>query len=153
VAIFSREAVLEWAGDVSSGAGTVSARSSGFAVAATYPRIAGEPPGHTTPEEMLAASHAICYGIGLRGLIAQRGGKARRVRVTATITAEKTANGIRIKSSHLHGLVEGLEGIDPGQLEEIGKETKERCTISIAIGGSVPITFALSAVAELERSL
>ena len=145
MAIFSREAVLEWNGDVTSGAGTVSAPSSGFAVAATYPRIGGEPPGHTTPEELLAASHATCYGIGLRRMIAQRGGSARRVRVTATVTAEKSANGIRIKSSHLEGVVEGLEGIDAGQLQGIGKETKERCTISIAIGGAVAITFALSA--------
>jgi lipoyl-dependent peroxiredoxin len=140
---FSRKAVLEWTGDVTSGAGAVSAASSGVTVPATYPRVGGDPAGHTTPEELLAASHATCYGIGLRGLIAQRGGKAQRVRVTATITADKTANGIRIKSSHLDGVVEGLEGIDRNELEAIGRETKERCTISIAIGASVAVTFAL----------
>ena len=65
---FSRHAVLEWNGDVLKGAGTVEGTSSGLAARATYPRISGEPERHTTPEEMLAASHAICYGIGLRGL-------------------------------------------------------------------------------------
>jgi organic hydroperoxide reductase OsmC/OhrA len=57
------------------GSGSVTGSSSRFSVPATFPRVAGEPPGTTTPEEMLAASHAACYGIGLRGLIAQRGAR------------------------------------------------------------------------------
>jgi osmotically inducible protein OsmC len=140
---FTREALLDWIGDVTTGAGTVSGGASGFTLPATYPRIVGESAGHTTPEEMLAASHAICYGIGLRGLLAQRGGTAKRVRVTAVVTAEKGANGIRIKSSHLRGVIEGLEGIEPAQLQEIGRATKERCTISIAIERSVTVSFEL----------
>jgi lipoyl-dependent peroxiredoxin len=135
--------VLEWTGDTTGGAGTVAGGASGFTLPPTYPRIGGEPAGHTTPEEMLAASHAICYGIGLRGLIAQRGGRARRVRVAAIVTADKAANGIRIKSSHLRGVVEGLEGIDPAELQALGRETKERCTISAAIERSVVVSFEL----------
>jgi osmotically inducible protein OsmC len=135
--------MLEWSGDVLRGNGTVSA-SSGFRISATYPRIGGEPEGHTTPEELLAASHAACFGIGLRGLIAKRGGTARRVQVSATITADKDAGGIRIKSSHLRGVVEGLEGMGKDQLHEIGLQTEASCTISNAISGSVAITLDLS---------
>ena len=127
------------------GSGSVTGGASRFSVPATFPRVSGEPAGTTTPEEMLAASHAICYGIGLRSQIAQRGGKAQRVRVTATITADKGANGIRIRSSHLDGVVEGLEGIDEAQLQEIGRATEEGCTISIAIRASVAISFSVSA--------
>ena len=36
-------------------------------------------------------------------------------------------------------MVEGLEGIDSGQLQEIGKATQQGCTISIAIRGAVAI--------------
>jgi osmotically inducible protein OsmC len=142
---FARSAVLEWNGDVMRGSGSVTGSSSHFSVAATFPRVAGEPPGTTTPEEMLAASHAACYGIGLRGLVAQRGGTARRVRVTATITADKGLGGIRIRSSHLHAVVEGLEGIDSGQLQEIAEATKHGCTISIAIRDAVAITIEVDA--------
>jgi lipoyl-dependent peroxiredoxin len=145
MATFSRSAVLEWNGDVMNGAGEVTAGTRAFAVPATFPSTAGEAPGKTTPEELLAASHATCYGIGLRSLIARRGGRAQRVTVTATITAEKGPGGIRIQSSHLSGEVEALEGIDHAQLQELAKETRERCTISIALEGTVAITYDIVA--------
>ena len=53
--------------------------------------------------------------------------------------------GIRIQSSHLSGEVESLEGIDQGQLQKIAQETRERCTISIALEGSVAITYDIVA--------
>lgn len=142
---FSRSAVLEWSGDITRGGGTVEAATGAFDVPATFPKLVGEAAGVTTPEELLAASHAVCYGIGLRGLIARSGGNATRLAVRATITAEKGASGIRVLSSHLHGVVEGLEGIDAEQLQEIARATEEGCTISNAIRGSVAITYEVTA--------
>ena len=144
MAIFSRHAVLEWAGEVTHGTGTVAAGSDSFRVSASFPRLSGEPQGVTTPEEMLAASHAICYGLGLRSLISQRGGSARRLIVTATITAEKSREGIRIQSSHLSAELEGLEGLESASLQEIAEETERGCTISNAIRGNVRITHSLT---------
>jgi osmotically inducible protein OsmC len=140
MAIFSRRATLEWDGDVPGGSGQIAAGSDAFNVAAIFPSIAGDPPGATTPEELFAASHATCYGIGLRGLIARRGGRATRVIVTATVTAEKGPQGIRIQSSHLSGIVEGLEGLDDTQLEQVARETEERCTISVAVRANVVVS-------------
>jgi hypothetical protein len=74
MAVFSRRAVLQWEGEVPAGSGEVAAGSGAFTVGAIFPSIAGDPAGKTTPEELLAASHATCYGIGLRSLIARRGG-------------------------------------------------------------------------------
>src|SRR5690606_19459315 len=141
MATFSRSAVLAWNGDITHGSGTAAAGSAAFEVPASFPMVAGDAPGVTTPEELLAASHAVCYGIGLRGLIARRGGKATRVTVRATITAEKGASGIRVLASHLQGVVEKLEGIEEAQLQEIAGETEEGCTISNAIRASVAITY------------
>jgi uncharacterized OsmC-like protein len=45
----------------------------------------------------------------------------------------------------LSGEVESLEGIDQGQLQKIAQETRERCTISIALEGSVAITYDIVA--------
>lgn len=143
MAQFSRSAVLEWSGDVRRGIGTVTGSSDAFRIAASFPRIAGEPEGTTTPEELLAASHATCFGIGLRSVIAERGGSARRVRVTATITAEKGAQGIRVRGAHLDGVVEELAGIEPDTLGEIGRAAEEGCTISILLRASVAITLAV----------
>lgn len=115
--------MLQWDGEVPQGTGQVVAGSGAFTVDAVFPRIAGDPAGKTTPEELLAASHATCYGIGLRSLITRRGGRARRVSVTATVTAEKGPQGIRLQSSHLAGIVEGLAGIDESQLQQLARGT------------------------------
>lgn len=136
---FARHAVFESHDEVMEGSARVTAGTGAFTTAVTFPRTRAEPVGTTTPEEMLAASHATCYGIGLRSLIALRGGRARRVEVTATVAAEKGPRGIRIRSSHLSGVVEALEGIDDGQLREIAHETEELCTVSVALRGSVSI--------------
>lgn len=145
MATFSRSAVLEWDGDVMRGSGTVKAGTEAFAARASFPRLVGEAQGVTTPEELLAASHAVCFGIGLRSVIGRRGGSARRVTVEATITAEKGPEGIRVQSSHLRGVVEGLDGIEQEQIEEIAWETAEGCTISEAIRGNVVITHEVTA--------
>lgn len=143
---FARSATLDWTGEVLRGSGTVAAGSDAFMVPATFPRIHGEPPGSTTPEELLAASHATCFGIALRSVLAQRGGTARRVHVSATVTAEKGAGAIRLQSSHLTGEVEGLEGVDPATLPEIAHAAEQACTISVAIRGTVTITTDIRAI-------
>jgi osmotically inducible protein OsmC len=145
MATFSRRAEIQWEGDVLHGSGHVAADTASFAVPVTFPTASGDPPGKTTPEELLAASHATCFGIGLRSLIGRRGGRARRVTVAATITAEKGPDGIRIQSSHLAGVVEALEGVDYAQLQNIAQEVAEGCTISIAIRGAVRITHEVRA--------
>lgn len=152
-ATFSRQAVLDWDGDVLRGAGAVRAGTGAFDVPATFPRVAGDPEGATTPEELLAATHAVCFGIALRSVLAQHGGSARHVQVTATVTAEKggtAGQGIRVRASHLAGLVEGLAGVEPGVLSEIARVAEERCTISAAIRDAVAITVAIR-TAEVQR--
>jgi osmotically inducible protein OsmC len=145
MATFSRHAVAVWTGDVARGQGRVTAGSEAFAVPMTFPRLAGEPRGATTPEELLAASQANCYAIALRSVLAQRGAIARRVSVTATITADKGAGVIRLVSSHLEGAVEGLEGIDAAALREVAKAAEDACTISNAIRSAVPVTLNIAA--------
>jgi organic hydroperoxide reductase OsmC/OhrA len=87
----------------------------------------------------------VCFGIGLRGLIGRSGGHARRVTVTATITADKGRDGIRIQSAHLASVVTGLVGISDAQLLEINNAVEERCTISLALRGNVAVTSSVCA--------
>ena len=145
MASFSRSARFNWSGDVARGAGTVTAESEAFSTSVTFPRLKGEPSGATTPEELLAASHATCFGIGLRSVIGQRGGTAERISVTATITAEKGAGAIRITSSSLRGHVEGLTGVDKEALPEVARAAEAACTISALIRPSVTITVDVTA--------
>jgi osmotically inducible protein OsmC len=141
---FARSAQLLWEGDVARGSGKALAGSGAFAVAATFPTRRGEPPGTTTPEELLAASHAVCYGIGFRSVLGRRGRSATRIIVTATITADKGEGAIRIRRSHLSAVVEGLAGLTAEVLAEIGEAAKRECTISNAIGGSVEVTYEVA---------
>lgn len=140
IVTFSRAATLEWEGDILHGNGKVKAASAAFEAGATYLSVRGDPPGATTPEELLAASHAVCFGIGVRSVIGRHGGTASRIRTTATITAEKGPNGIRIRGSHLQARVTGLSGIPRERLAEIGTLVERDCTISTAIRGAVEIT-------------
>ena len=137
---FTRSADLSWEGDVVRGSGRITVGTGAFAAAATFPTLRGEPPGATTPEELLAASHAVCFGIGLRSVIARRGGSASKILVRATLTADKGPEGIRLRRSHLSGVVEGLQGIDAATLSALGSEAERECTISTAIRGAVQIS-------------
>lgn len=139
-ATFSRHAVAVWAGDISSGEGEVAAGTEAFVIPMTFPRLKGDPSGMTTPEELLAASQANCYAIALRSVLAQRHGSARRISITATITAEKGGGLIRLVSSHLDGTVEGLEGVDATALQDAARDAEERCTISSLIRAVAPVT-------------
>jgi len=143
MAQFRRNASLEWTGDVVRGTGHVVAGSGAFRIAATFPRLGGEPDGATTPEELLAAAHAACFGIGLRSILGQRGATAARIRVTATLTAEKAAGRISLVSAHLQATIEGAAGLEQEALDDAAKAAEQACTISEVLRRSVPITVAV----------
>ena len=129
------------------GSGTAKAGSGAFSVPVTFPsRIAAAADGKTTPEELMAASHAVCFAMVLTNTITKQGGKAGKVRVTATVTADKSDAGIKVVSSALKATVEGLEGIDKGTLQELAAGAEKGCPISNALRGSVAITVDAVAV-------
>ena len=137
---FSRSAELTWEGDIVHGSGEVRAQGGAFDAPVRFPSLRGEPDGTTSPEELLAASHASCFGIGLRSVIERRGAAASRIAVGATVTAEKGPHGIRILRSHLSGFVEGLHSATEEDLSIIVAAAAAGCTISNAIRDSVEIT-------------
>lgn len=140
MATFARHVDVDWNGTLMEGNGQVKAGTGAFSVPVTFPSRIGEGDGKTTPEEMLAGAHAVCYAMGLAATIGRQGGKARKVRVTATVTADKGEAGIKIVASHLKAQVEGLEGIDASKFDEVAHTAEQRCPVSNAIRGSVNIT-------------
>ena len=122
------------------GNGRVKAGTAAFDQSVTFPSRIGEGDGKTTPEELLAASHGVCYAMGLAATLGRQGGKAARLRVTTTVTADKGEAGIKVVSSHIKARAEGLEGVDAAKFDEIAKLAEQRCPISNAIRGSVSIT-------------
>lgn len=147
MATFARHADVEWTGGLLDGNGNARAGSGAFSLPVTFAsRIAEREDGKTTPEEFMAASHAVCYAMVLANTIGKQGGKAGRIRVTATITADKGDAGIKVAASHLKATVEGLQGIDRGKLQELAEGAEKGCPISNAIRGSVLITVEAQAI-------
>jgi osmotically inducible protein OsmC len=146
MATFARHVDVEWLGGLMDGSGSAKAGTGAFSLPVTFPSRIGDGDGKTTPEEMLAASHAVCYAMGLTATLGRQGGKARAVRVTATVTADKSDAGIKIQSSHLTAIVEGLEGIDAAKLQQIASVAEQGCPISNALRGSVAITVEATSV-------
>jgi lipoyl-dependent peroxiredoxin len=140
VATFARHVDVEWNGTLMEGSGRAKAGTGAFDNAVTFPSRIGEGDGKTTPEELLAASHGVCYAMGLAATLGRQGGKAKRLRVTTTVTADKSEAGIKVVTSHLKAQVEGLEGVDATKFDEIAKTAEQRCPISNAIRGNVAIS-------------
>ena len=81
MATFARHVDVDWTGTLMEGSGTAKAGTGAFTLPVTFPsRIAAEGDDKTTPEELLAASHAICYTMVLPNTIskAQRSAGALR---------------------------------------------------------------------------
>ena len=140
MATFSRTVTVDWAGSIMEGKGSVKAGTGAFTLPVTFPARIGEPAGHTSPEELMAASHAACYAMALNATLGRKGGSAARTLVTATVTADKSETGIKLLSSKLKATAEGLQGVDKSQFAEIAREAEGKCPISNALRGTMQIS-------------
>ena len=128
MASFARHVDVEWNGNLMEGNGTAKAGTGAFTLPVTFPsRINERGDGKTTPEELLAGAHAVCYAMVLANTIGKQGGKARRIQVTATVTGDRSDAGLKVVSSDLKAVVdrvvaETAEGVRP----EINKRFMER---------------------------
>src|SRR5918999_2424297 len=139
MATFSRTVDVDWAGPIMEGKGTAKAGTGAFSLPVSFPSRIGEPGGNTSPEELMAASHASCYAMALNATVGRKGVSIARTKVTATVTADKTDAGIKLTTSKLKVVAEGLQGVDRAQFNEGAKEAESKCPISNALRGSMNI--------------
>ena len=145
MASFERSVDVDWKGSVMEGGGEAKAGSGAFSLPVTFPNRIGDAAGKTSPEELMAAAHAACYAMALNGTLGRKQASADRTVVRATVTADKGDAGIKVVSSHLKAVVEGLEGIEKSKLQELATGAEKGCPISNAIRGSVNISVEASA--------
>jgi osmotically inducible protein OsmC len=139
MATFSRHVDVEWNGSIMDGKGQVKAGTGAFSLPVTFPARIGEPAGHTSPEELIAAAHAACFAMALNATVGRKGGSIAKTRVTATVTADKGEAGIKLTTSKLTVVAEGLQGIDKGEFAAVAKQAEGGCPISNALRGSLEI--------------
>ena len=139
MATFERSVTTDWEGGLMDGKGTATAGSGAFTLPVTFPNRIGEPAGMTSPEELMAAAHAACFAMAMNAALGKKGGKAAKTHVTATVSADKGDSGIKIVSSRLKVVVEGLEGMTPADFATFVKEADQGCPVSNAYRGTMKI--------------
>ncbi len=141
MAIAERTAHIHWKGNLAWGGGTAHLETSGVGgdLPMSLPTRGGEANGHTSPEELLAASHAGCYAMSLVGVLVRGGSAPEALEVKAKVAVDRTAEGFRITRSDLtaRGTV---EGIDDEAFAEAARQAESTCPVSRALRGNMEIT-------------
>ena len=134
----TRKASAEWKGGLKEGQGTLRLGSGAYEGPYSFSSRFQEGAG-TNPEELIGAAHAACYAMALNATVGRKGGSIARTHVTATITADKGDAGIKLTTSHLKVVAEGLQGIEKSQFPDVAREAEGKCPISNALRGSLAI--------------
>ncbi len=137
--VFQRSATTDWEGGLMDGGGVAKAATGAFSLPVTFPARIGEPGGKTSPEELMAAAHAACFAMALNGALGRKGAKAKSTHVTATVSADKGDAGIKIVSSKISVVAEGLEGMTPVEFASFVKDADKGCPVSNAYRGTMQI--------------
>ena len=137
-----RQADVVWEGDLLGGNGTITNVTSGALgdLPVSWPARTEQPGGKTSPEELLAASHAACYAMAFSHTLTGQGTPPQRLQVSARVGFDpKVGGGFEVSFSRL--TVRGqVPGIDQAAFEEAAREGEQGCPISNALRGNVEIT-------------
>jgi osmotically inducible protein OsmC len=136
-----RRAEAFWSGDLTSGAGAVSAVSSGVFhdLPVTWAARTEAPEGKTSPEELVAAAHAACYSMAFSAQLGRNGTPPTRLDVSSEVTFAQVEGGWKVESSQL--TVRGeVPGISEEDFLRIADAAKDGCPISGALKGNVALS-------------
>lgn len=137
----TREARAVWNGDLLSGTGAVSAVSSGkfSELPVSWSARTEAPGGRTSPEELLAASHAACFAMALSAGLGRAGMRPNRLEVRSRVTFDKVGDSWSVVSSELN--VKGdIPGGDAAKFADAAEDAKDNCPISRALKGNVRLS-------------
>lgn len=137
----TRKAEVHWEGDLMSGKGRVTTRSSPVLedVEVTWASRTEDPAGRTSPEELIAAAHASCFSMALSSALAKAGTPPTSLDVSATVHFGKVDGGFGITKSAL--TVRGkVPNLDADGFAKAADGAKEGCPVSKALQGNVELT-------------
>ena len=134
-----RRAEVVWEGNVARGCGLLSGGSGAFAeLPLTLASRIGEPEGHTSPEELIAAAHAGCYAMSLTNELAKLGRTPERVEVDATCVMDEVGDRHVVVASELEVRARVPELDDETFLAAVS-EADAGCPISALIRASAEV--------------
>ncbi len=135
-----RRAEVVWQGTLVQGSGNLVSVGSGAIgnLPITWASRTERSDGKTSPEELLAASHAACYAMAFSHTLAQAGTPAEQLTVDATCTFEQTDSGFKVSTMVLD--VRGrVPGLDQAGFEKAAQQAEQGCPISNALRNNVAI--------------
>jgi osmotically inducible protein OsmC len=135
-----RTASAVWQGDLMEGSGEVSTGSGVLRNATVkWSSRAEQADENTSPEELIAAAHAVCVSMALAHGLAQAGTPAQRLESEATATFDQTDEGFRLTEMKLsiRGQVEGIDGV---AFQEAAEAAKDNCPVSQALKENVEVS-------------
>jgi osmotically inducible protein OsmC len=141
MATAERQATTTWEGPLPTGSGQVEMVSSGVGTfPVTWASRTQQPEGRTSPEELLAGSHATCYAMSLAATLGRTATAPTKLTVTATVDfAPREGGGFQVTKSDLE--VRGqVDGIDQERFQAIAEQAEAACPISNALRGNVAIS-------------
>jgi osmotically inducible protein OsmC len=141
MAMAERRAHALWEGALASGKGDLEFASSGIGrYPITWASRVEQADGRTSPEELLAASHAACYAMALSHTLDQAGTPPARLHVTATVSLDPMeGGGIKVTSSAL-AVTGVVPGLDQEGFQAAAEQGERSCPISATLRGNVDIT-------------
>ena len=137
-----RTARAVWNGNLIEGRGSAEMVSSGaFAdFPVTWASRAEAPEGKTSPEELLAAAHAVCYAMALSHHLTGKETPPEQLTVSATYTFV-SGTGITDVELEVNGAVPGLSA---AEFAAEAAEGEQNCPVSNAVRGNVEISLTAS---------
>ena len=135
-----RRAEVTWNGDLMSGSGELSLKSSGAMqdAAVTWASRTQSADGRTSPEELLAAAHAACYAMAFSATLARGGTPPERLHVSAVASLDRIEQGLKVTTMDL-SVTGRVPGLDQAGFEEKARQAEQGCPISNSIRNNVEI--------------
>ena len=137
-----KTATATWNGDLVNGSGHVATGTGSVDADMTWAARAEDVEG-ASPEELIAAAHAVCVSMALAAGLAREGTPPTRLETQATTAFEKVGEGFKLTSIRL--TIRGeVEGMDADAFRAAAEGAKENCPVSQALKGNVEVSLDAS---------
>jgi lipoyl-dependent peroxiredoxin len=131
-----------WEGDLMNGSGHVTTGTGSVDQDMTWAARAQDVEG-PSPEELIAAAHAVCVSMALSAGLTQAGTPPQRLESEATTAFDKVGEGFKLTTIRL--TIRGqVEGMDEEAFRAAAEQAKENCPVSQALKGNVEISLDAS---------
>jgi osmotically inducible protein OsmC len=131
-----------WEGDLIDGSGHVTTGTGSVDQTMTWSARAEDVEG-ASPEELIAAAHAVCVSMALSAGLTQEGTPPKRLESEATTAFDKVGDGFKLTTIRLKIRGE-VEGIDEEGFRQAAEQAKDNCPVSQALKGNVDISVEAS---------